>query len=158
MNTILGGAQTALGAGATALGAPSIGLPLTASGVGTLSGTGGTTGGMGFAQPGTQGTPSLASMAGGLPSFIDPSQIAGISTAQAAAPSGGEASALLGGGSPLSGLGSIGQQYMNYVLQSKLNRKEWTPPRAPAFSSSGGVMTGQLGIPQAAFPQLPQIG
>lgn len=43
----------------------------------------------GFAMPGVAGTPSASSMAGSLPSFIDPSQITGVSVDQAQPSTGG---------------------------------------------------------------------
>lgn len=64
----------------------------------------------GFAMPGAGGTPSLGALSSSLPSFINPSQIVGVSTNQAAAPSlpppvtPPSSSSSSGSSNPLSGL------------------------------------------------------
>jgi len=153
----LGGSMSGLlgGSGASSGGLGSL-LSMFSGGTGNSGG--------GFAMPGMSGTPSMASMSGSLPSFINPSDVIGVSTDMAGGGStaGGLASLLGGGGSssssPLSGLGSIGQQYLQYVLASKLQKQGYVPPRAPAFSSAPGVMPGALAIQPAQFPTTPRIG
>lgn len=168
----LGGVAGGLGGGLggnAGMGSLLGGNPLSGALGSLLGGMGGAgsaagAGSSGFAMPGMSGTPSMAGMSGALPSWLDPSQVAGVSVDQSPLQSAASSIASLGSGSggsnPFSsGLGSIGQSYLNYVLQSKLNKQSYAPPRAPAFSSSGsGPMAGNLAIAQGPGIQLPRIG
>lgn len=140
LDYLTGGLQTALGLGSQAIapGNP-IGLSMMGNGVGQIANNaaGGLPGG--FATPGTAGTPSIPQMTPMLPPYINPSQIGGVSTAQAGQPNW------------LSMLGQTAPNIMNMFAQGAAAVQPSTPMQRPAQAPA--PPSGSAG----PVPQIQQI-
>lgn len=116
-------------------------------GGGSLFGGGSPSAGGGFAMPGQSGAPSISQMQGQLPSFINPSDIIGVSTQQA--PQGGGQGG--GGFSSISSMMGPVAQYLTGSMQKS--------QQAPPQPSPQPMNLGQMGMPkqQQQGPQPPPV-
>lgn len=171
MSSLMNGLQTAIGVGATAMGQPQIGLPLAMQGASGLAGggSGGLPAGLGSFAGGTGALGSLGnalglSNTGGfsaptpgqlsqLPSWLNPSQVAGVSNNQA--PTASQPS-------PLGQLGQTAQAVspaagaimkgMGLGQQPQQTQPTPQPQQPPMQSAAKPNPRGPLTIPQQPTP------
>ncbi len=143
MSSIMNGLQMAAGIGSEVImpGNP-MGVGMTMNGLNGFMGGGGSGASTGFAAPGTSGTPSTADMAasGALPSWINPSQIAGVSTSMGTPnpPGGTNWLSMLGGSNGIANMLGGAASAAGTVAKNQPGAPQQVQSYAPTFRGGGG--------------------